>query len=145
MRIKCAQKTTKGCLLAPPKVCYSCDSLQPFRKQYPVKHTAVKHFFKIYIFKGCKYIFYFASILIPKYLFIFIFLVLMIIWLIWKLSFENFLYHFLLLEAKKKEGREFSLLIILWVVSIYHTKCLAQNKLFSFYIVWRKSLQTNDN
>ena len=145
MRIKCAQKTTKGCLLAPPKVCYSCDSLQPFRKQYPVKHTAVKHFLKIYIFKGCKYIFYFASILIPKYLFIFIFLVLMIIWLIWKLSFENFLYHFLLLEAKKKEGREFSLLIILWVVSIYHTKCLAQNKLFSFYIVWRKSLQTNDN
>ena len=73
MRIKCAQKTTKGCLLAPPKVCCSCDSLQPFRKQYPVKHTAVKHFFKIYIFKGCKYIFYFASILIPKYLFIFFF------------------------------------------------------------------------
>ena len=51
VKIKCAQKTTKGCLFAPPKVFYhhSCDSSQPFKKQYPFKYTAVKHFFKCHL------------------------------------------------------------------------------------------------
>lgn len=137
VKIKCAQKTTKGCLFAPPKVFYhhSCESSQPFKKQYPFKYTAVKHFLKM-SFISSKVANIYSILLWFSYPSIFFFHFLHIndnLANLKTVSFENFLLLFLLLEAKRKEGREFSVLIILWVVSIYHTKCLAQNKLFSFY------------